>query len=148
MDDFEYEVFACDAQSESNEFKPYNPLNRPDIRYTKPIVAFLGFILMIVIATILVIRLADSRYNAGLCVATDVFVAVIYVCIIGKKAVIWLVKCYQHYAPDKVRLRCVFEPSCSEYMILAVNKYGLFRGVWKGIHRLFRCKPPGGVDYP
>ena len=47
------------------------------------------------------------------------------------------------------RLKCVFEPSCSEYMILAVNKYGLVRGVIKGIRRLLRCHPPnGGKDYP
>jgi putative component of membrane protein insertase Oxa1/YidC/SpoIIIJ protein YidD len=34
-------------------------------------------------------------------------------------------------------------------MIMAINKYGLFRGVYKGIRRLLRCKPPnGGEDYP
>jgi uncharacterized protein len=45
---------------------------------------------------------------------------------------------------------CRFEPSCSEYMILAVRKYGPFRGAWKGVRRICRCHPwhPGGYDPP
>jgi len=45
---------------------------------------------------------------------------------------------------------CRFQPSCSEYFILAVNKYGPFRGACKGIYRFCRCNPwhPGGYDPP
>jgi putative membrane protein insertion efficiency factor len=45
---------------------------------------------------------------------------------------------------------CRFEPSCSRYMIGALRKYGLVRGVWKGVGRLLRCHPwhPGGYDPP
>ncbi|MBR2615982.1 MAG: membrane protein insertion efficiency factor YidD [Clostridia bacterium] len=67
----------------------------------------------------------------------------------AKSAVIWLVHLYQNKASDRTRLKCMFEPSCSEYMILAVEKYGVVRGVFKGIRRLLRCHPPnGGKDYP
>ncbi len=53
------------------------------------------------------------------------------------------------YAAPQIRLACVFEPSCSEYMILALAKYGLIRGGYKGICRLLRCHyPNGGEDYP
>ena len=56
---------------------------------------------------------------------------------------------YKAYAPMKIRDRCRFEPSCSTYMIMAIRKYGLFRGVIKGLKRIRRCHPPnGGVDYP
>lgn len=43
---------------------------------------------------------------------------------------------------------CRFEPSCSRYMIEAVNKYGAVRGVYMGVRRLLRCHPfsPGGYD--
>jgi putative membrane protein insertion efficiency factor len=46
--------------------------------------------------------------------------------------------------------RCRYYPSCSEYLRLAVLKYGPFAGVWKGVRRLGRCHPfhPGGVDFP
>jgi putative membrane protein insertion efficiency factor len=45
---------------------------------------------------------------------------------------------------------CRFTPSCSEYFILAVRKYGPLAGGWKGVCRLFRCGPwsPGGYDPP
>ena len=45
---------------------------------------------------------------------------------------------------------CRFEPSCSHYMVGAIRKYGLIRGVGKGTRRIFRCHPwnPGGYDPP
>ena len=66
-----------------------------------------------------------------------------------KRSVIGAVLLYKAFAPISVRERCRFTPTCSTYMIMAINKYGLFRGVFKGIGRLLRCKPPnGGEDYP
>ena len=56
---------------------------------------------------------------------------------------------YKAFAPMEVRNCCRFTPSCSTYMIMAINKYGLFWGVFKGFRRLLRCRPPnGGEDYP
>ena len=56
---------------------------------------------------------------------------------------------YKAFAPMKTRERCRYEPTCSTYMIMAIEKYGLFRGAAKGIRRITRCRPPyGGVDYP
>jgi putative membrane protein insertion efficiency factor len=45
---------------------------------------------------------------------------------------------------------CRFSPSCSEYFILAVRKYGPLRGACKGVARICRCHPwhPGGYDPP
>ena len=45
---------------------------------------------------------------------------------------------------------CRFEPSCSEYFIEAVRKYGPLRGACKGVGRICRCNPwnPGGLDPP
>lgn len=66
-----------------------------------------------------------------------------------KRFAIGLVLVYKAFAPLEVRARCRFKPTCSTYMIMAINKYGLFIGVAKGIRRLLRCKPPnGGVDLP
>ncbi|QDT36208.1 membrane protein insertion efficiency factor YidD [Stratiformator vulcanicus] len=46
--------------------------------------------------------------------------------------------------------RCRFHPSCSNYFIQAVRKYGAVRGAWKGLCRIGRCHPfhPGGYDPP
>jgi putative membrane protein insertion efficiency factor len=45
---------------------------------------------------------------------------------------------------------CRFEPSCSEYFIGAVKKYGPVRGAFKGVGRICRCHPwsAGGFDPP
>ena len=66
-----------------------------------------------------------------------------------KRHIIGCVLAYKAFAPASLRDHCRFEPTCSTYMIMAIKKYGLFRGVYKGIHRICRCKPPnGGIDYP
>jgi putative membrane protein insertion efficiency factor len=43
---------------------------------------------------------------------------------------------------------CRFYPTCSTYMLQAVEKYGALRGVWLGLQRLAKCHPfhAGGVD--
>lgn len=63
--------------------------------------------------------------------------------------VVMMIRWYQRVAPQSLRACCRYEPSCSEFMILAVQKYGVVSGVWKGVVRSFRCRQPyGGVDYP
>ena len=42
---------------------------------------------------------------------------------------------------------CRYEPSCSNYFLQAVERYGPFRGSWHGICRIFRCHPWGGCGY-
>ncbi|MFT3789124.1 MAG: membrane protein insertion efficiency factor YidD [Tepidisphaeraceae bacterium] len=42
---------------------------------------------------------------------------------------------------------CRFQPTCSQYAIDAVKKYGPFVGAWKAIKRIARCHPFGGKGY-
>jgi putative membrane protein insertion efficiency factor len=60
------------------------------------------------------------------------------------------VRCYQLCVRPVLPAVCRFYPSCSEYFILAVRKYGPVSGARKGIGRLCRCHPwhPGGYDPP
>ena len=43
---------------------------------------------------------------------------------------------------------CRFEPTCSEYAMQAVEKYGALKGTWMGVKRILRCQPfcKGGHD--
>ena len=65
-------------------------------------------------------------------------------------AVILSVRLYRLCIRPLMPPMCRFEPSCSEYMIQAVQKYGPIHGAWKGIRRIGRCHPfhPGGYDPP
>jgi putative membrane protein insertion efficiency factor len=42
---------------------------------------------------------------------------------------------------------CRFHPTCSQYAIDAIQKYGPWRGGWKAIRRIARCHPWGGKGY-
>ncbi|MFL9914802.1 membrane protein insertion efficiency factor YidD [Paraburkholderia fungorum] len=56
---------------------------------------------------------------------------------------------YRRFAPVSLREACLFEPTCSEYALLAVRKYGAFRGWSKALRRIARCRyPNGGRDEP
>lgn len=43
--------------------------------------------------------------------------------------------------------QCRYQPTCSQYMIEAVQKYGPWRGGLRGIKRILRCHPWGGCGY-
>ena len=64
-----------------------------------------------------------------------------------RKAVIATLRFYKRAVSPVLPSACRFHPTCSEYMIEAVNKYGL-KGVWMGVRRLLRCHPfhEGGFD--
>lgn len=63
---------------------------------------------------------------------------------------ILLVKAYQWTLSPIVGRQCRFYPTCSNYCIGAVRKYGAVRGALKGAWRICRCHPfhPGGFDPP
>jgi putative membrane protein insertion efficiency factor len=67
--------------------------------------------------------------------------------ILGKIFVV-LVRAYQVCISPFIGPCCRFYPTCSEYAISAVRRYGPFRGVFLGLMRLLRCHPlhPGGYD--
>jgi putative membrane protein insertion efficiency factor len=65
-------------------------------------------------------------------------------------AMIVAVRAYQLFLSPLLGRHCRFEPSCSNYFIQAVKKYGALRGACKGAWRICRCNPfnPGGYDPP
>ncbi|MEG6510383.1 membrane protein insertion efficiency factor YidD [Desulforamulus ruminis] len=65
-----------------------------------------------------------------------------------RKAVLFFLFFYQKFISPLKPRTCRFYPTCSQYSILAVEKYGVVKGLWLTIKRLAKCHPfhPGGYD--
>jgi putative membrane protein insertion efficiency factor len=57
---------------------------------------------------------------------------------------ILLVKIYQGAISPLLPNACRYTPTCSQYMIQALQKYGLLKGALMGVKRILRCHPWGG----
>lgn len=65
-----------------------------------------------------------------------------------KHILIFLIKFYRKYISPLLGPNCRFVPSCSQYALEAVEKYGFFKGGYLSIKRILKCHPfhPGGYD--
>ncbi|MCI1208771.1 MAG: membrane protein insertion efficiency factor YidD [Treponema sp.] len=59
-----------------------------------------------------------------------------------------LIKCYQVCISPLFPPSCRYYPTCSNYAIEALQKHGLFKGLWLAVKRILRCNPwhRGGYD--
>lgn len=58
-----------------------------------------------------------------------------------------IIRIYQKLISPILPNACRYTPTCSEYGVQAIKKYGAWRGGWKAIKRISRCHPFGGSGY-
>jgi putative membrane protein insertion efficiency factor len=139
-------LYTADAESNPASIYYKRKIVRPNVR--------LGWAILCVLITVVVsLGLSFLAYlltNAvWVAIVTGIAVILITLVVFAKRIFIWLIKAYQKFAPAKLRERCRYEPSCSNYMIASIEKYGLLKGAKKGFKRWGNCKPPnGGFDEP
>jgi len=66
-----------------------------------------------------------------------------------KNILIFLVRFYRRYLSGMKRYtHCIYTPTCSQYAIEALEKYGALKGSWLAFKRILRCNPfaEGGYD--
>ncbi len=65
-----------------------------------------------------------------------------------KSFLIYLIKFYQKCISPLKRPSCRFYPTCSQYAVESIKKYGAFIGALKSVKRIAKCHPfhPGGYD--
>ncbi|KAB2928124.1 MAG: membrane protein insertion efficiency factor YidD [Dechloromonas sp.] len=65
-----------------------------------------------------------------------------------KSLLIGLIRVYQYAISPLMGRSCRYVPTCSEYTVDAIRKYGAIKGGWLGAKRIGRCHPwhPGGYD--
>jgi putative membrane protein insertion efficiency factor len=66
----------------------------------------------------------------------------------AKRVLIGLVRAYRLFISPLLGASCRFQPTCSNYMIESINRFGALHGTWLGIRRISRCHPwhKGGLD--
>lgn len=65
-----------------------------------------------------------------------------------QEVVLWMLRTYKWALSPMLPPSCRYVPTCSEYAMEAVERYGALRGSWKALNRLLRCHPfvRGGYD--
>ena len=58
-----------------------------------------------------------------------------------------LIKYYQYVISPNMGSKCRYTPTCSQYTIEALKKYGILKGGWLSIKRISSCRPGGGSGY-
>lgn len=66
----------------------------------------------------------------------------------ARRFVVGLIRFYQKAISPSLPHSCRYYPTCSQYTAEAVSRYGVLRGLLKGLWRILRCNPlfPGGYD--
>lgn len=121
-------------------------LIRPKVNLIKP---FFHILICLIFISLIGIILEVCFNILLFSIIIPIIILIIYALVRLKSIIIFFIRLYQKFAPEHIRKSCRFEPSCSEYMILSLEKYGLVKGLKKGRDRLKRCCPPnGGYDMP
>ena len=65
-----------------------------------------------------------------------------------KRLLLWLIRVYRTYISPMSPPSCRFIPSCSQYALEAVEKYGALKGGFLAVKRILKCNPlfKGGYD--
>ena len=109
-------------------------IKRPNIN-SKKIILKIVFILFIEISIIVLTIVLYNKLNKFIVILVGIIILITFISVTIKETVINLILLYQKFASEKLRNSCLFEPSCSEYMILAIEKYGFIKGFIKGIKK-------------
>ena len=64
------------------------------------------------------------------------------------RMLIAMVGWYRRFVSPLLPPSCIYTPTCSEYAIVAIRRYGALRGGWLAARRILRCNPlhKGGYD--
>jgi uncharacterized protein len=65
-----------------------------------------------------------------------------------KTAALSLIRFYRRFISPLKPPTCRFYPTCSQYGLTAISRYGVLKGSWMTLKRIFKCHPfhPGGYD--
>lgn len=96
------------------------------------------FVFLIMVLSIVIFLSYMTTWSLWINVEIGLSVGIFFV---ARRVSIIAIKLYQRYAPEEKRRKCICRPSCSEYAIAVLQKYGLFKGWYKIYVRLiYTCR--------
>jgi len=118
------------------------PLNRPKTNCKHVIVLSTVDLMACFLIVVLIVVFQKDLFKRIILFTSFFF---LYFEIVLKQFCIKAVECYQHYAKESTRRRCICVPSCSEYAILSLKKYCFLKAIFKIRNRLkYTCL---GLEY-
>ena len=121
-------------------------LYRPPITYFKVFIIILSTILGEILITWFGFHQIVQKYYITKKTIYLIISILVFFVIDGRFFAILCIKLYQHYAPESIRRRCLLKPTCSEFAIIVIKKYGLLIGGIKTWIRLnYKCR--GNIYY-
>ena len=129
---------SWEGQKHLEQIVSNRALSRPNTRKSTIVILSIVLIFLIAIGIIILILLPLEIW-VKVTIAVLYYIAIIE--LYFRFLLIMIIKCYQHYASDETRRRCLCIPSCSEYSIQVLKKYLLIVAFKKIYKRLFKtCK--------
>ena len=64
-----------------------------------------------------------------------------------KRVLLAIIGFYRKYLSPLLPDSCIYSPTCSEYAMVAIERYGAARGSWHAFKRIMRCHPFHAVGY-
>lgn len=120
-------------EQEAEEYCLHHKLERPSLH----VKVALGVSLLYIIAVSALVVFLHQYLGISVLLSID-FSILLSIPFLGRSFLIYCIQVYQHFAPEKLRRRCICKPSCSEYSIEVLRKYGLLKGCYKIYIRLTR----------
>ena len=126
------------------EYCKHHSLSRPPIKWGNVVLAIILFEVVIYISVRVLSLSANSFF------LFEEVVHIIALLLGGRVVLRFVVKVYQRYAPESLRRQCTCKPTCSEYALLALQKYYWPKALKLIIRRIVHtCQQPGyKIDYP
>ena len=141
----EIDIYSVEFQEEQKKLEIYmqqRPLSYPKTKVAS-ILAWIFIYIFVSFFVTLAITCAFQIVNYKWLVYLSSYIVLAFLFL--KKICIKSIECYQHYAKEETRRKCVCIPSCSEYSIAVLKKYNIFKALNKIRIRLF--KTCGGYGY-
>lgn len=135
---------SASAEEQVRDYCLHRPLSRPTIAWAK-----VALVIVVCLPLVSLCAYVSQKWIGSFLLNLDILTFCL-VLINGKYILRFVVQVYQHYASEQRRRMCNCMPSCSEYALLALDKYLWPKALWLIIRRLTKtCPSPGyKIDYP